>query len=131
MDIKIVSSQTGVPDHKIKSYELAGLIPLIEQVDPSNQQSVERLLQRIRFIAEMLGGGMAIANLRRYLELLDEQIVNTKSQKALLQAQVNLMIEQQEDLRVAIDHLNYKLAHFDDRLVDSDIELTVLEQRSL
>lgn len=131
MDIKIVSSQTGVPSHKIKSYELAGLVPSIERVDPSHQQLVERLLQRIRFIAEMLGGGMAVASLHRYLELFDEQIVNTRSQKALLQAQVNLMVEQQEDLKVAIDHLNYKLAHFDDRFADSDVELTALEQRSV
>lgn len=72
---------------------------------------------------------MSIENLRRYIQLFDNQEDNTKEQIALLNEQMAEMEEKRDDLQAAIDHLHFKLNHFYDHVQASEEELRTLERQ--
>jgi len=129
MNIKEASEQTGVSSAAIRYYEKESLIPAIDRTEVGNRDIDARILRRIRFVTQMRAAGMSIENLRRYIQLFDAQEDNTKEQKALLKEQLAAMTEKRDDLQAAIDHLNYKLNHYDDHMVTTENELRELERQ--
>ncbi|WP_137626065.1 MerR family transcriptional regulator [Lactiplantibacillus pingfangensis] len=129
MNIKEASEQTGVSSAAIRYYEKESLIPAIDRTEVGNRDIDARILRRIRFVTQMRAAGMSIENLRRYIQLFDAQEDNTKEQKALLKEQLAAMTEKRDDLQAAIDHLNYKLSHYDDHMVTTENELRELERQ--
>ncbi|MFC6182263.1 MerR family transcriptional regulator [Lactiplantibacillus daowaiensis] len=129
MNIKEASQKTGVSSAAIRYYERESLIPPIDRSPVGNREIDDRILRRIRFVTQMRAAGMSIESLRRYIELFDAQADNTKEQKAILQEQLAAMTEKRDDLQAAIDHLNYKLAHFDDHMLTTEAELRALERQ--
>ena len=129
MNIKEASEQTGVSSAAIRYYEKESLIPPIDRTEAGNRDIDEHILRRIRFVTQMRSAGMSIENLRRFVELFDAQEDNTKEQKELLQEQLSVMEEKRDDLQAAIDHLNYKLNHFYDHVLDTEKELREIERK--
>lgn len=129
MNIKEASEQTGVSSAAIRYYEKESLIPPIDRTEVGNRDIDARILRRIRFVTQMRAAGMSIESLRRYIQLFDAQEDNTKEQKAILTEQLAVMEEKRDDLQAAIDHLNYKLNHYDDHMVSTENELRELERQ--
>lgn len=129
MNIKEASEQTGVSSAAIRYYEKESLIPPIDRTEVGNRDIDARILRRIRFVTQMRSAGMSIESLRRYIQLFDAQEDNTKEQKAILTEQLAVMEEKRDDLQAAIDHLNYKLNHYDDHMVTTESELRELERQ--
>jgi len=129
MNIKEASEQTGVSSAAIRYYEKESLIPSIDRTEVGNRDIDARILRRIRFVTQMRSAGMSIESLRRYIQLFDAQEDNTKEQKAILTKQLTVMEEKRDDLQAAIDHLNYKLNHYDDHMVTTENELRELERQ--
>ena len=129
MNIKEASERTGVSSAAIRYYEKEGLIPTIDRSDIGNREIDDRILRRIKFAKQMRDAGMTIENLRHYIQLFDAQEDNTKEQIDLLQAQLVEMEERRDDIQAAIDHLHYKLAHYDDHMVNAEDELRELERQ--
>ena len=128
MNIKEASQKTGVSSAAIRYYEKESLIPAIDRTEVGNRDIDERILRRIRFVTQMRNAGMSIESLRRYIELFDAQEDNTNEQKAILQEQLAVMEEKRDDLQAAIDHLNFKLAHFYDHMASTEAELRAVER---
>ena len=129
MNIKEASERTGVSSAAIRYYEKESLIPPIDRTEVGNRDIDARILRRIRFVTQMRAAGMSIESLRRYIQLFDAQEDNTKEQKAILTKQLTVMEEKRDDLQAAIDHLNYKLNHYDDHMVTTENELRELERQ--
>ncbi|MBT9671557.1 MerR family DNA-binding transcriptional regulator [Secundilactobacillus kimchicus] len=129
MNIKEASEKTGVSSAAIRYYEKEGLIPEIDRTEVGNRDIDDRILRRIKFARQMRAAGMSIENLRRYIELFDAQEDNTQEQIALLKAQLVEMEERRDDIQAAIDHLHFKLNHFDDHMKASEEELRQLERQ--
>lgn len=129
MNIKEVSKRAGVSAATIRYYEKESLIPPIERTEIGNRDIDERILRRIRFATQMRAAGMSIENLRHFIELFDAEEDNNKEQKELLQEQLSVMEEKRDDLQAAIDHLNYKLNHFYDHVLDTEKELREIERK--
>jgi len=129
MNIKEASEQTGVSSAAIRYYEKESLIPPIDRTEVGNRDIDARILRRIRFVTQLRAAGMSIESLRRYIQLFDAQEDNTKEQKAILTEQLAVMEEKRDDLQAAIDHLNYKLNHYDDHMVSTEKELRELERQ--
>ena len=129
MNIKEASERTGVSSAAIRYYEKESLIPPIDRTEVGNRDIDARILRRIRFVTQMRSAGMSIESLRRYIQLFDAQEDNTKEQKAILTKQLTVMEEKRDDLQAAIDHLNYKLNHYDDHMVTTENELRELERQ--
>lgn len=129
MNIKEASKRAGVSAATIRYYEKESLIPPIERTEIGNRDIDERILHRIRFATQMRAAGMSIENLRHFIELFDAEEDNNKEQKELLQEQLSVMEEKRDDLQAAIDHLNYKLNHFYDHVLDTEKELREIERK--
>lgn len=129
MNIKEASEKTGVSSAAIRYYEKESLIPAIDRSEAGNRIIDERILRRIRFVTQMRAAGMSIENLRKYIHLFDAQADNTAQQIALLNEQLEVMEEKRDDLQAAIDHLHYKLDHFEDHMQPSEVELRELERK--
>lgn len=129
MNIKEASRQTGVSSAAIRYYEKEGLIPPIDRSDIGNREIDERIIRRINFAKQMRAAGMTIENLRKYVQLFDAQADNTKAQIELLQTQLTEMEERRDDLQAAIDHLHYKLDHYEDHMVATEAELRAIERQ--
>ncbi|MDV7718920.1 MerR family transcriptional regulator [Pediococcus ethanolidurans] len=129
MNIKEASEKTGVSSATIRYYEKETLIPAIDRSEVGNREIDERIIRRINFVKQMRAAGMSIENLRRYIQLFDDQEDNTKEQIALLKEQMAEMEEKRDDLQSAIDHLHFKLNHFYDHVQSSEEELRELERQ--
>ncbi|HBO47563.1 MULTISPECIES: MerR family transcriptional regulator [Pediococcus] len=129
MNIKEASEKTGVSSATIRYYEKETLIPAIDRSEAGNCEIDERIIRRINFVKQMRAAGMSIENLRRYIQLFDNQEDNTKEQIALLNEQMAEMEEKRDDLQAAIDHLHFKLNHFYDHVQASEEELRTLERQ--
>lgn len=129
MNIKEASEKTGVSSATIRYYEKETLIPAIDRSQAGNREIDERIIRRINFVKQMRAAGMSIENLRRYIQLFDNQEDNTKEQIALLNEQMAEMEEKRDDLQAAIDHLHFKLNHFYDHVQASEEELRTLERQ--
>ncbi|GEN95483.1 MerR family transcriptional regulator [Pediococcus ethanolidurans] len=129
MNIKEASEKTGVSSATIRYYEKETLIPVIDRSEVGNREIDERIIRRINFVKQMRAAGMSIENLRRYIQLFDDQEDNTKEQIALLKEQMVEMEEKRDDLQSAIDHLHFKLNHFYDHVQSSEEELRELERQ--
>lgn len=128
MNIKEASKQTGVSSAAIRYYENEGLIPPIDRTPVGNRDIDDRILRRIKFVTQMRAAGMSIESLRQYIQLFDAPEDTGAEQRALLQEQLATMKAKRVDLDVAIDHLDYKLAHFEDHMQATATELHALDR---
>ncbi|AEJ23289.1 MerR family transcriptional regulator [Weissella koreensis] len=129
MNVSEASKKTGVSTDTIRYYEKEGLIPLIDRNESGNREIDEKIIRRITFAKQMRAAGMSIKALKQYINLVDDSEDNTVSQKQLLHEQVEAMEERRDDIQFAINHLNYKLEHYDDHMRATEAELHELERK--
>lgn len=129
MKVSEASKLTGVSTDTIRYYEKEGLIPIIDRNDSGNREIDERIIRRITFAKHMRSAGMSIKALKQYVDLVDDTEDNTVKQKEILREQVADMEERRDDIQFAINHLNYKLEHYDDHMKEAENELHELENK--
>ncbi|MGV0168176.1 MerR family transcriptional regulator [Furfurilactobacillus sp. WILCCON 0119] len=128
MNIKRASELTGVSSTTIRYYEKEGLVPPIDRSETGVREIDERIIRRIMFVKQMRGAGMPIEALLNYIQLFDAGEDNRKAELAILTEQAAIMEEKRDDLQAAIDHLHWKIAHFNDHMAMTEAELTALER---
>ncbi|MGR3741146.1 MerR family transcriptional regulator [Companilactobacillus sp. DQM5] len=129
MNVSEASKQTGVSTDTIRYYEKEGLIPIIDRNESGNREIDEKILRRITFAKQMRAAGMSIKALKQYIDLVDDSEDNTVRQKEILREQVAAMEERRDDIQFAINHLNYKLEHYEDHMKATEAELRELEKK--
>ncbi|MCE8502111.1 MerR family transcriptional regulator [Latilactobacillus sakei] len=128
MNIKEASQQTGVTATTIRYYEKEGLIPAIDRNDVGVRAIDDRIIRRINFVKTMRAAGMSIEALKEYIRLFDAQEDNTAQQFKLLNEQIAIMAEKRDDLQTAIDHLRWKVDHYEDHMAVTAEELRAVEK---
>ncbi|MFL2063411.1 MerR family transcriptional regulator [Latilactobacillus sakei] len=128
MNIKEASQQTGVTATTIRYYEKEGLIPAIDRNDVGVRVIDDRIIRRINFVKTMRAAGMSIEALKEYIRLFDAQEDNTAQQFKLLNEQIAIMAEKRDDLQTAIDHLRWKVDHYEDHMAVTEEELRAVEK---
>ncbi|TYC48737.1 MerR family transcriptional regulator [Weissella muntiaci] len=129
MNVKEASILTGVSTDTIRYYEKEGLIPVIERNNVGNREIDEKIVRRINFAKQMRAAGMAVKALKEYVDLVDDAEDNSEQQKQLLNDQLTEMEERRDDIQFAINHLKYKLEHYDDHMRATEDELHELEKK--
>lgn len=128
MNIKEASQQTGVTATTIRYYEKEGLIPAIDRNDVGVRAIDDRIIRRINFVKTMRAAAMSIEALKEYIRLFDAQEDNTAQQFKLLNEQIAIMAEKRDDLQTAIDHLRWKVDHYEDHMAVTEEELRAVEK---
>lgn len=129
MNVSEASKKTGVSTDTIRYYEKEGLIPIIDRNKSGNREIDEKIIRRIIFAKQMRAAGMSIKSLKQYVDLVDDSEDNTIKQKEILREQIRAMTEKRDDIQFAINHLNYKLEHYDDHMKVTEAELRELEKK--
>lgn len=130
MNIKEAAEKSGVSADTIRYYEKIGLITPIDRTPGGIRNIGERTLERISFVRSMRNAGMSIESLKTYIALVDDQEDHREAQIELLEEQRVLMIEKRDDIQFAIDHLAYKIDHYDDHMAEAEKRLQELERQN-
>lgn len=129
MNVKEASQKTGISTDTIRYYEKEGLIPRIDRNDAGNHEIDEKIIRRITFAKQMRDAGMSIKALKEYTDLVDDADDNSEKQKEILREQIEAMQERKDDIDFAINHLKYKLEHYDEHMKKTEDELHELEKK--
>ncbi|HFI0791313.1 TPA: stress response transcriptional regulator NmlR [Streptococcus suis] len=112
MNIKEVSDVTGLSADTIRYYERIGLVPKIARKSSGVRDFSENDVAILEFIRCFKSAGMSIERLIEYMGLV-------QAGDNTVEARINLLKEEQEELRSrlveiqkAIDRLDYKIENY-------------------
>ncbi|HEY0221761.1 MAG TPA: MerR family transcriptional regulator [Lactovum miscens] len=129
MNIKEAAEKSGVSADTIRYYEKIGLITAIDRTPGGIRKIGERTLGRISFVRSMRNAGMSIEALKTYIALVDDSAEHREAQVGLLKEQRAIMVEKRDDIQHGIDHLTYKIEHYDDHMAPVEKKLQDLERQ--
>ncbi len=130
MNIKEAAEKVGVSADTIRYYEKLGLLTRIDRTAGGIRDINERTLARINYIKNMRRAGLSIESLKTYIQLVDDGENHQKAQLELLAQQRDFLIEKRDDLNAAIDHLTFKIEHYDDHTLLAEDNLRRLEREN-
>ncbi|MDE1691492.1 MerR family transcriptional regulator [Streptococcus suis] len=112
MNIKEVSQVTGLSADTIRYYERIGLVPKIARKSSGVRDFVENDVAILEFIRCFRSAGMSIERLIEYMGLV-------QAGDSTVEARLDLLKEEQEELRSrlseiqqALDRLDYKIENY-------------------
>ncbi|WP_367126664.1 stress response transcriptional regulator NmlR [Streptococcus suis] len=112
MNIKEVNQVTGLSADTIRYYERIGLIPKIARKSSGVRDFVENDVAILEFIRCFRSAGMSIERLIEYMGLV-------QAGDSTVEARIDLLKEEQEELRSrlleiqqALDRLDYKIENY-------------------
>lgn len=127
MNIKMASKGTNVSADTIRYYERIGLIPPVKRNENGVRDFDDEDLRWIAFSRCMRDAGMPIEALIEYLQLF-------RIGDSTIQARVDLLREQRNDLQDridvmqhALDRLNFKIENYQSHMVAAEKKLKPFE----
>ncbi|HFI0694605.1 TPA: stress response transcriptional regulator NmlR [Streptococcus suis] len=112
MNIKEVSQVTGLSADTIRYYERIGLVPKIARKSSGVRDFVENDVVVLEFVRCFRSAGMSIERLIEYMGLV-------QAGDSTVEARIDLLKEEQEELRSrlveiqkALDRLDYKIENY-------------------
>ena len=111
MKIHEVAARTGLSIHALRYYERAGLVAPIARAESGQRDYAEDDVYRIAFVTTLRSAGMPIAEIRRYVELAQDD--DTVAERlALLEAHERAVERQIGELRQHQQRIGQKIAHY-------------------
>ena len=108
MTIKEVSEKYSIVEDTLRYYEKVGLIRPVTRKNGIRQYG-EAEIANIEFVKCMRSAGLSIKILAQYLKLLDEGESTKEERLKLLKDQRNNLAQKADELKKAIDRLDYKI----------------------
>ena len=123
MNIKEVCEVTGLSADTIRYYERIGLVPKIARKSSGVRDFAENDIAILEFVRCFRSAGMSIERLIEYMGLV-------QAGDSTVEARINLLKEEQEELRSrlveiqeALDRLDYKIENYQTILRGKESEL--------
>lgn len=120
MTISEVSEKFDIPQDTIRYYERIGLIPRVNRNKSGIRDFTEIDCNWVEFIKCMRGAGLPIEVLIEYVALYQQGDETLKARKALFVEQRRLLLKRMEDMQSTLERLDYKIAIFDDKIVEAE-----------
>lgn len=124
MTIAEVSKKYDLTADTIRYYERIGLIPTIPRTKNGIRDFDEESCSWIEFIKCMRNAGMEIEILLEYVNLFKQGKITVKARKRLLEEQREKLIEKQNNINATIERLDYKLALYDEIILEKRKDFT-------
>ena len=112
-DVSTTARHLQVSPHTLRYYERIGLVT-VRRDALGHRRYDPGTVRRLVFLIRMRSSGMSIANLRRYIELVEVGRDSIPVRLALLQAHRDSLRRQIESLQLALAATEYKLAIYDE-----------------
>ena len=120
MRIAEVSKQYDISADTLRYYERIGLLPRVHRNASGVRDYDETDLARVKFIKCMRGANVSIEALIEYMQLFAEGDATLAARKAILEEQRDLVCERIAEMQAGLDRLDYKIAHYEDLIVEAE-----------
>jgi MerR family transcriptional regulator, aldehyde-responsive regulator len=120
MMIAEVSEKFGVSQDTLRYYERIGLIPNVNRNKSGIRDYTEEDCRWIEFIKCMRNAGLPIEVLIEYVTLFGQGDATIEARKELLTEQRKLLIEKMEDMKKTLERLDYKIASYEQTVVEKE-----------
>jgi len=123
MTITEVSEKFDIPQDTLRYYERIGLIPRVNRNKSGIRDYTEEDCNWVEFIKCMRSAGLPIEVLIEYVELFQQGDATIGARKELLIEQRKQLIARMEDMQKTLERLNYKIAVYEQVVVEKEKEL--------
>lgn len=123
MLIAEVSVKYDIPQDTIRYYERIGLLPRVNRNKSGIRDFTETDCNWVEFIKCMRGAGLPIEVLIEYVALYQQGDETLQARKELFIEQRRLLLKRMEDMQNTLERLDYKIAIFDDKIVEAEKSL--------
>ena len=127
MKIAEVSERYGLSADTLRYYERAGLLRHVPRDASGIRNYDETACKTIEFVKCMRGAGVSVEALVRYMDLFDEGDSTISARKALLIEQRDAIREKIAGLQAGLDRLDYKIAHYEDVILENEKRMLALK----
>ncbi|HET9423526.1 MAG TPA: MerR family transcriptional regulator [Nocardioides sp.] len=110
--IRIASERTGLTPDTLRWYEREGLLPAPPRGADGRRVYDERLLAFVRLVVALRRTGMAVADVRDFVELSREGAASHGRRLSLLEEQRDSIVEQRRRLDDDLAAVEQKIDHY-------------------
>lgn len=110
--VQEAAARTGLSAHTLRYYERIGLIPRVSRAGNSHRRYSDLDLDWIVFVSRLRSAGMAIADIRRYTDLVRAGSATVAERLALLDAHHERLAREIEELGENLALLERKIADY-------------------
>jgi DNA-binding transcriptional MerR regulator len=128
MTIAEVAEKYGLTTDTLRYYERVGLLPPVTRDKGGMRDYGEIDCQWVDFIVCMRGAGVAVAALLEYIALFKKGDGTREARKKILQEQRRLLAKRMDDMKTALDKLDFKVAYYDTAIRSAEDQLTQKEK---
>lgn len=119
--IRAVSGQTGLSLDTLRWYEREGLLPPVDRSGDGRRAYSAAAVGFVRLVQALRRTGMSVADVRRFVRLMDQGAASHGQRMALLEQQATLIGRQMNELRDDLATVQHKIAHYRD-LIDQGLD---------
>ena len=127
MRIAEVSERYGISADALRYSERAGLLRHVPRDASGIRNYDETACKTVEFVKCMRGAGVSIEALVRYMDLFDKGDSTISARKALLIEQRDAIREKIAGLQAGLDRLDYKIAHYEDVILENEKRMLALK----
>lgn len=128
MTITEVSQKYDMPQDTLRYYERIGLIPRVNRNKSRIRDYTEEDCKWVEFIKCMRSAGLPIEVLIEYVGLFQQGDETIEARKELFIEQRNQIIARMEDMKKTLERLDYKIASYEQAVVEKEKSLKKPEQ---
>ncbi|MDE6169182.1 MAG: MerR family transcriptional regulator [Acetatifactor sp.] len=114
MTIKEVSERYGISQDTLRYYERSGMIPAVGRTAGGIRDYGEEDLGWVELALCMRSAGLPVEAMARYVELCLQGDATIPDRLRLLMDQRRTLIEQEEQIRVMLKRLDYKIFRYEE-----------------
>ncbi|MDR3544051.1 MAG: MerR family transcriptional regulator [Desulfosporosinus sp.] len=127
MMIAEVSGKYELSQDTLRYYERIGLIPSVNRTKSGIRDYTEEDCKWVGFIKCMRSAGLPIEVLIEYVWLFQQGEETIEARKELFIEQRQQLVTRMEDMKKTLERLDYKIAAYEQVVVEKEKELTRLE----
>ena len=118
MRIAEVAKKYDISADTLRYYERIGLLAPVHRNESGVRDYSETDCARIKFVKCMRGANVSIEALIEYMSLFEHGDATLEARKAILEEQRDQVEERIAEMQAGLDRLNYKIAHYEDLIVE-------------
>ncbi|WP_338834126.1 HTH-type transcriptional regulator AdhR [Moorella humiferrea] len=123
MTIAEISKKFGLSPDTLRYYERIGLIPRVNRNESGIRDYTEEDCKWIEFIKCMRSAGVQVETLVEYVTLLQQGDETIEARKQILIEQREKLLSRIEEMKRALERLNFKIEEYETKLIPAENKL--------
>ncbi|MEW8958418.1 MAG: MerR family transcriptional regulator [Moorella sp. (in: firmicutes)] len=128
MTIAEISKKFGLSPDTLRYYERIGLIPRVNRNESGIRDYTEEDCKWIEFIKCIRSAGVQVETLVEYVTLLQQGDETIEARKQILIEQREKLLSRIEEMKRALERLNFKIEEYETKLIPAENKLKRLAQ---